>query len=158
MALTHRPTVLSLDEPATGRDPGSRAGPWDLARRLRDEHGTTVFLTTNHLDEADALPGRLVIVDVGVAAEGTPSALKPRHGGSPGASPRDTSLAVTGRGTDPAGQPPVAALGPGRLDSLSHLMPFRSWSTPSGTPASADARPSTCCTASRWRSGSRPGP
>ncbi|MCS0606347.1 ATP-binding cassette domain-containing protein [Streptomyces sp. LP11] len=98
MALTHRPKVLFLDEPTTGLDPGSRADLWDLVRRLRDEHGTTVFLTTHYLDEADALADRLVVVDRGVvAAEGTPSALKREYGGSPHATLQDTFLAVTGR-------------------------------------------------------------
>ena len=74
MALTHRPQVLFLDEPTTGLDPGSRADLWELVRRLRDEHGTTVFLTTHYLDEADALSDRLVVVDKGVVvAEGTPA-------------------------------------------------------------------------------------
>jgi len=109
MALTHRPRVLFLDEPTTGLDPGSRAGVWDLVRRLRDEHGTTVVLTTHYLDEADALADRLVIVDAGaVAAEGTPSALKLRHGGSIDATLQDTFLAVTGRGPTPAASAPVA--------------------------------------------------
>jgi ABC-2 type transport system ATP-binding protein len=109
MALTHRPKVLFLDEPTTGLDPGSRAGLWDLVRRLRDEHGTTVFLTTHYLDEADALADRLVIVDRGtVAAEGTPSALKLQYGGSIDASLQDTFLAVTGRGPAPADSAPVA--------------------------------------------------
>ena len=77
IGLTHRPKVLFLDEPTTGLDPASRADLWDLVRRLRDEHGTTVFLTTHYLDEADALADRLVVVDEGVVvAEGTPSALK----------------------------------------------------------------------------------
>ncbi|MER6060711.1 ATP-binding cassette domain-containing protein [Streptomyces sp. NPDC001792] len=109
MALTHRPKVLFLDEPTTGLDPGSRADLWDLVRRLRDEHGTTVFLTTHYLDEADALADRLVIVDRGtVAAEGTPTALKLRYGGSIDASLQDTFLAVTGRGPAPADSAPVA--------------------------------------------------
>ncbi|MFE6198802.1 ABC transporter ATP-binding protein [Streptomyces sp. NPDC057838] len=109
MALTHRPKVLFLDEPTTGLDPGSRADLWDLVRRLRDEHGTTVFLTTHYLDEADALSDRLVIVDRGVvAAEGTPSALKLRYGGSLDASLQDTFLAVTGRSSTPADTAPVA--------------------------------------------------
>jgi ABC-2 type transport system ATP-binding protein len=109
MALTHRPLVLFLDEPTTGLDPGSRADLWDLVRRLRDEHGTTVFLTTHYLDEADALSDRLVIVDKGVVvAEGTPSALKLRHGGSIDASLQDTFLAITGRGPAPTDPAPVA--------------------------------------------------
>ncbi|MGW0864346.1 ABC transporter ATP-binding protein [Streptomyces sp. NPDC002611] len=109
MALTHRPKVLFLDEPTTGLDPGSRADLWDLVRRLRDEHGTTVFLTTHYLDEADALSDRLVVVDQGVVvAEGAPSALKLRHGGSIDASLQDTFLAITGRSATPADRAPVA--------------------------------------------------
>ncbi|WP_422127874.1 ABC transporter ATP-binding protein [Streptomyces misionensis] len=108
MALTHRPAVLFLDEPTTGLDPGSRADLWDLVRRLRDE-GTTVFLTTHYLDEADALADRLVIVDRGVvAAEGTPAALKLEYGGSLDATLQDTFLAVTGRTPAPADDTPVA--------------------------------------------------
>ncbi|WP_329230944.1 ABC transporter ATP-binding protein [Streptomyces canus] len=109
MALTHRPKVLFLDEPTTGLDPASRADLWDLVRRLRAAHGTTVFLTTHYLDEADALSDRLVIVDQGVVvAEGTPSALKLEYGGSMDASLQDTFLAITGRGPVPADAAPVA--------------------------------------------------
>ncbi|WP_327353403.1 ABC transporter ATP-binding protein [Streptomyces sp. NBC_01304] len=109
MGLTHRPEVLFLDEPTTGLDPGSRADLWDLVRQLRDEHGTTVFLTTHYLDEADALADRLVVVDKGrVAAEGTPSALKLRYGGSLDASLQDTFLAITGRSLAPKDTTPVA--------------------------------------------------
>ncbi|NBE52329.1 ABC transporter ATP-binding protein [Streptomyces boluensis] len=110
MALTHRPEVLFLDEPTTGLDPAGRADLWDLVRRLRDAYGTTVFLTTHYLDEADALADRLVIVDRGVVvAEGTPGALKLRHGGSPDATLQDTFLAITGRTpAAPADPAPVA--------------------------------------------------
>ncbi|MFD7460319.1 ABC transporter ATP-binding protein [Streptomyces sp. NPDC059868] len=109
MALTHRPRVLFLDEPTTGLDPAARADLWELVRRLRDEHGTTVFLTTHYLDEADALSDRLVVVDRGtVAAEGTPAALKLRYGGSVDATLQETFLAITGRGTVPADAAPVA--------------------------------------------------
>jgi ABC-2 type transport system ATP-binding protein len=109
LALTHHPKVLFLDEPTTGLDPAGRAGLWDLVRRLRDEHGTTVFLTTHYLDEADALSDRLVIVDKGVVvADGTPTALKLEHGGSIDASLQETFLAITGRGPAPADATPVA--------------------------------------------------
>jgi ABC-2 type transport system ATP-binding protein len=109
MGLTHRPDVLFLDEPTTGLDPGSRADLWRLVRRLRDTYGTTVFLTTHYLDEADELSDRLVVVDRGaVVAEGTPAALKERHAGSADASLQDTFLAITGRGPAPADQAPVA--------------------------------------------------
>ncbi|MGW7066626.1 ABC transporter ATP-binding protein [Streptomyces sp. NPDC054855] len=109
MGLMHRPEVLFLDEPTTGLDPGSRADLWALVRRLRDEHGTTVVLTTHYLDEADALCDRLVVIDKGVVvAEGTPSALKLRYGGSVDASLQDTFLAVTGRDLTPKDTAPVA--------------------------------------------------
>ncbi|MFE9650067.1 ABC transporter ATP-binding protein [Streptomyces sp. NPDC006365] len=109
MGLMHRPEVLFLDEPTTGLDPGSRADLWDLVRRLRDEYGTTVFLTTHYLDEADALADRLVIVDKGtVVAEGTPSALKLKYGGSIDATLQDTFLAITGRSASPQDTTPVA--------------------------------------------------
>ncbi|MDT0307156.1 ABC transporter ATP-binding protein [Streptomyces sp. DSM 44917] len=109
MALTHRPEILFLDEPTTGLDPGSRADLWDLIRRVRSEHGTTVFLTTHYLDEADALSDRLIIVDDGrVVAEGTPQALKERYGGSPEATLQDTFIAITGRGPRHDDLAPVA--------------------------------------------------
>lgn len=106
MGLAHRPEVLFLDEPTTGLDPGSRADLWALVRRLRDEHGTTVVLTTHYLDEADALADRLVIVDKGVVvAEGSPAALKAEHGVT---TLQDAFLAITGRGPAPVDLTPVA--------------------------------------------------
>ncbi len=98
LGLINRPEVVFLDEPTTGLDPGSRAELWDLVRRIRAEHGTTVFLTTHYLDEADALADRIVVVDAGViVAEGTPADLKARHAGDPTASLQDAFLAITGR-------------------------------------------------------------
>jgi ABC-2 type transport system ATP-binding protein len=80
MALIHAPEVLFLDEPTTGLDPTSRATLWDEVRRLRDE-GTTVFLTTQYLEEADQLADRVGIIDAGeIVAEGTPAALKAEVG------------------------------------------------------------------------------
>jgi len=76
LGLVHRPPLLFLDEPTTGLDPQSRARLWDEVRRLR-EAGTTVFLTTHYLDEADALCDRVAIIDDGtIVAEGTPDSLK----------------------------------------------------------------------------------
>ncbi len=76
IGLMHRPELLFLDEPTTGLDPQSRARMWDEVRRLRDT-GTTVFLTTHYLEEADALCSRLSIIDHGrIVAEGTPDELK----------------------------------------------------------------------------------
>ncbi|MFE1369727.1 ABC transporter ATP-binding protein [Streptomyces anulatus] len=109
MGLTHRPAVLFLDEPTTGLDPGSRADLWDVVRSLRDDHGTTVVLTTHYLDEADALADRLILVDGGtVVAEGTPAELKARYAGSPDASLQDAFLAATGRPGTPADPAPAA--------------------------------------------------
>ena len=76
LGLVHQPTLLFLDEPTTGLDPQSRARLWDEVRHLRDG-GTTIFLTTHYLDEADALCDRLAIIDDGrIVVEGTPDALK----------------------------------------------------------------------------------
>ncbi|GAA3221457.1 hypothetical protein GCM10020216_032920 [Nonomuraea helvata] len=98
LGLVNRPQVLFLDEPTTGLDPGSRAELWDLVRRIRAEHGTTVFLTTHYLDEADVLADRIVVVDAGeIVAEGTPADLKSRFTGNPAASLQDAFLSITGR-------------------------------------------------------------
>jgi len=76
LGLMHRPSLLFLDEPTTGLDPQSRARMWDEVRRL-GEQGTTVFLTTHYLEEADALCDRLAIIDHGrIVSEGTPETLK----------------------------------------------------------------------------------
>jgi ABC-2 type transport system ATP-binding protein len=79
-ALVHEPRVLFLDEPTTGLDPASRVTVWDEVRRI-NERGTTVFLTTQYLEEADQLCDRLAIIDDGtIVAEGTPNALKSELG------------------------------------------------------------------------------
>ncbi|HET7473349.1 MAG TPA: ATP-binding cassette domain-containing protein [Candidatus Limnocylindrales bacterium] len=76
LGIVHRPQVLFLDEPTTGLDPQARARMWDEIRKLR-ELGTTVFLTTHYLEEADALCDRLAIIDHGlIVAEGTSDELK----------------------------------------------------------------------------------
>jgi ABC-2 type transport system ATP-binding protein len=75
-ALVHEPEVLFLDEPTTGLDPASRLTVWDEMRRI-NKRGTTVFLTTQYLEEADALCDRLAIIDGGlIVREGTPAQLK----------------------------------------------------------------------------------
>ena len=76
-SLIHGPEVLFLDEPTTGLDPVSRAQVWDEVRRLNRELGVTVFLTTQYLEEADALADRVAIIDGGrIVEEGAPSELK----------------------------------------------------------------------------------
>jgi len=77
LGLMHRPELLFLDEPATGLDPHNRANLWEHIRRLREEHGTTIFLTTHYLDEADTMAERVMIIDHGrVIADDTPERLK----------------------------------------------------------------------------------
>jgi ABC-2 type transport system ATP-binding protein len=76
IGMVHRPKILFLDEPTTGLDPQARARMWDEIRKLR-ETGTSVFLTTHYLEEADALCDRLAIIDHGrIVAEGSPNELK----------------------------------------------------------------------------------
>ncbi len=77
LALLHRPRLLFLDEPTTGLDVQSRTSLWEEVARLAKEEGTTVFLTTQYLEEADVLADRVGIIDRGrIVAEGTPDALK----------------------------------------------------------------------------------
>jgi ABC-2 type transport system ATP-binding protein len=79
-ALVHEPRVLFLDEPTTGLDPVSRKTIWEEVRALNDE-GTTVFLTTQYLEEADQLADNVAIIDRGgIVAEGTPDSLKAQIG------------------------------------------------------------------------------
>jgi ABC-2 type transport system ATP-binding protein len=76
-ALVHDPEVLFLDEPTTGLDPASRARVWAEIRRLNQQLGMTIFLTTQYLEEADELAHRVGIIDHGrIVAEGTPAELK----------------------------------------------------------------------------------
>ena len=75
-ALVHEPEVLFLDEPTTGLDPASRLTIWDELRRI-NERGTTIFLTTQYLEEADQLCDRIAVIDDGlIVGEGTPGELK----------------------------------------------------------------------------------
>lgn len=77
LALVHQPRILFLDEPTTGLDPQSRAALWEEVARLSHDEGMTVFLTTQYLEEADALADRIGIIDRGkIVAEGTPKRLK----------------------------------------------------------------------------------
>jgi ABC-2 type transport system ATP-binding protein len=76
-ALVHNPEVIFLDEPTTGLDPASRVAVWREVRKLKVERGTTIFLTTQYLEEADELADRVGIISEGhMVAEGTPEELK----------------------------------------------------------------------------------
>src|SRR6201999_1956097 len=81
LALAHEPRILFLDEPTTGLDIQSRTALWEEVARLASEDGVTVFLTTQYLEEADALADRVGIIDHGnIVAEGTPAELKAEIG------------------------------------------------------------------------------
>jgi ABC-2 type transport system ATP-binding protein len=100
-ALVNSPEVLFLDEPTTGLDPASRLTIWDEVRRI-NEQGTTVFLTTQYLEEADQLCDRLAIIDAGtIIKEGTPAELKAelrqRNGLTEDPTLDDVFLDATGR-------------------------------------------------------------
>ena len=108
-ALMHNPEVLFLDEPTTGLDPISRAVVWEQIRRLNRDLGMTIFLTTQYLEEADALTHRVGILDHGrLVAEGTPDELK-RTVGS------DVVVARV------AGDPEAAAQAIGGVPGISHV-------------------------------------
>jgi ABC-2 type transport system ATP-binding protein len=82
MALVHEPKVLFLDEPTTGLDPASRRDVWNEVRRLNQQLGITIFLTTQYLEEADELADTVAIIDNGqIAIEGAPARLKAELGG-----------------------------------------------------------------------------
>ena len=105
-ALVHQPDVLFLDEPTTGLDPASRLTIWEELRRINAQ-GTTVFLTTQYLEEADQLCDRIAIIDGGlIVREGTPSQLKSdlwsRRGGEQEPTLDDVFLDATGRTRDRA--------------------------------------------------------
>jgi len=94
-ALIHGPEVVFLDEPTTGLDPDSRARVWAEVGRLNRELGITIFLTTQYLEEADALADRVGIISAGrIVSEGPPAELKRSIG-------RDLVVARVG-GEDPA--------------------------------------------------------
>ena len=100
-ALVHEPEVLFLDEPTTGLDPASRLTVWEELRRING-HGTTVFLTTQYLEEADQLCDRIAIIDSGrIVRQGTPDQLKAdlreRRGGDDEPTLDDVFLDATGR-------------------------------------------------------------
>lgn len=81
-SMLHRPPVLFLDEPTIGLDPNARRAVWEHVRQLGAENGTTIFLTTHQMEEADALCSHIAIMHLGkVVATGTPESLKASIGG-----------------------------------------------------------------------------
>ena len=104
LALVNDPRILFLDEPTSGLDPASRAAIWEEVRRLNDDLGMTIFLTTQYLEEADRLADEIAIISKGkIVARGTPSELKRevgdevvelQFGSSEDAAGADAALAV----------------------------------------------------------------
>jgi ABC-2 type transport system ATP-binding protein len=111
-ALVHNPQILFLDEPTTGLDPASRARVWAEIRRLNQQLGMTIFLTTQYLEEADELAHRVGIIDHGrIVAEGTPGELKQSVG---------TDVIVARVDGDPAIALPLVEAVPGVRSAESH--------------------------------------
>jgi ABC-2 type transport system ATP-binding protein len=101
-AMLHRPEVLFLDEPTVGLDPTARATVWERVRRLREENGATILLTTHYMEEADELCDRIVVLHAGrVAATGTPAELKDEV--APDATLDDVFAALTGADLETGG-------------------------------------------------------
>jgi ABC-2 type transport system ATP-binding protein len=112
LALVHSPSILFLDEPTTGLDIQSRLALWAEVERLARDEGVTVFLTTQYLEEADALADRVGIIDHGrIVAEGSPAALKAEVGRPTvevvpaDASERERAEEILGRFGDPCASP-----------------------------------------------------
>ncbi|SHM87988.1 ABC-2 type transport system ATP-binding protein [Cryptosporangium aurantiacum] len=96
MGLIHTPPLLFLDEPSTGLDPQNRVNLQEHIRRLHDEHGTTIVLTTHYLEEADQLAERIVVIDHGLLiADDSPERLKSEHVGDRIALAFDTEASAT---------------------------------------------------------------
>ncbi|UOQ46499.1 hypothetical protein MUN89_15150 [Halobacillus salinarum] len=81
LTLVNEPNILFLDEPTTGLDHSNRMAIWQELRRLNKEKGTTIFLTTQYLEEADTLANQISIINRGeIVASGTPKELKAQIG------------------------------------------------------------------------------
>ena len=128
MTLVGTPRLIFLDEPTTGLDPRSRRTMWRIIRDLAAS-GVTIFLTTQYLDEADRLAGRIAVLDRGrIVAEGTPDELKRRIPGNHVqlqlASPRgfESAVALLGPVPGDAHALTLQVPGDGSVDSLRRLL------------------------------------
>ena len=120
MGLVHDPHLVFLDEPTTGLDPQARANLWTHIAGLRDDRGSTVFLTTHYLEEADALCDRILVIDHGViVASDTPDALKR------GVSGDLVSLTVAGPADTGAAASTLAAVAEGDVSTDGLLVSAR---------------------------------
>jgi len=112
VALVHNPEIVFLDEPTTGLDPVSRARVWEEVRRLNDDLGMTIFLTTQYLEEADELADRVGIINAGhLVAQGTPDELKRAIGADVIVARIDGDLDVARRAVSIEGVGPVEVHG-----------------------------------------------
>jgi ABC-2 type transport system ATP-binding protein len=103
LSMLHRPRVLFLDEPTVGLDPVARRVVWEHISSLRSEYGTTIFLTTHYMEEADQLCQRVAIMHLGkVAAIGSPVELRAAIGGN-GATMDDVFAYYTGEELESGG-------------------------------------------------------
>ncbi|BDI22076.1 ABC transporter [Herbiconiux sp. L3-i23] len=117
LGLLHAPRLLFLDEPSTGLDPQSRANLWEHIRRLREEHDTTIFVTTHYLEEADQYAERVLVMDGGrIIADDTADQLKADLAGDrvllgfADAGQAARAAAVAGRVADASATPDGAVL------------------------------------------------
>src|SRR5208282_626590 len=106
-SLLHRPAVLFLDEPTVGLDPGARETVWDRVLDLRDSFGTTMVVTSHHMEEIDQLCDRIALIDRGrIVAIGTSAELKARVG--PNATLDDVSSSSSPRPPKPRAREAMA--------------------------------------------------
>ncbi len=102
-AMLHQPQVLFLDEPTVGLDPVARKAVWEYLEQLRVQKGTTIFLTTHYMEEADSLCDRVAIMHLGkMVALGTPAELKASVG-KPDATLDDVFTHYTGNTLESGG-------------------------------------------------------
>ena len=144
-SLLGRPSVLFLDEPTTGLDPGSRLALWSVIDDLV-AGGTTLLLTTQYLDEADRLADRICIISGGrVTAEGSPADLKARAGASSAAADRPSGRLADpgGRRRSPGTRRARSGGWPGTAGSTSPSCSARGWSPRSSGTSTPRASPST---------------
>lgn len=100
-SMLHRPKILFLDEPTIGLDPVGRKAVWDHIQKLQADYGTTIFLTTHYMEEADKLCSRVVIMNQGkLAVMGAPAALKASLGDEENATLDDVFAHYSGKSLD----------------------------------------------------------
>lgn len=140
--LMTRPQLLFLDEPTQGLDPQNRAGIWRYIRRLREEMGITLLLTTHYMDEAEQLADRVGIIDHGqMVTEGTPTELVAQLGAD--------VVALQGIASQGELQPLVAALqAESYVSNVSYARPTRQLDGANGNGSDSTSRTTESATES----------